>query len=154
VARVYVFRRQDGSGAGELLSYELRFREDDFTEMHFPREFTELFPGDGLLALIASLGEAEVDREAGSLRTKTRQERIREIMPDRALVIETLGKPTARWTERDGRERIFYRYLLETPDSEAGAEPRKAFGRFHFEGDSLRRVDACYAGHVFTFDIP
>ena len=152
--RIYDFVREGGSGPGGLLSYELRFREDRFTEMRFPAEFSELFPGDGLRALITSLGEAELDRDERSLRARTREERIREIMPDRRRVIEALGSPTARWTEKDGRERIFYRYLLETPDSSEQPVRRKAFGRFHFEGEALRRVDAAFAGHVFTFDIP
>ena len=153
VFRGYDFRRDDGSGPGEVLSYDLRFEGDWFTEMNFPPEMTPLFEKDALESMIASLGRAEVDRKLGNLRTVTRSERIREIMPDRAGVIAVLGEPTARWFEDDGRERIFYRYQLETPQS-AGSIRRKAFGRFHFEGDVLRRVDAAFAGHVFTFDIP
>jgi len=152
--RVYDFVREEGSGPGGLLRYELRFSEDRFTEMRFPPEFSGLFPGDGLRALIASLGEAEVDRGERSLTARTREERIREVMPDRRRVVEILGSPTARWTGKDGRERIFYRYVLETPDSDGKPDRRKAFGRFHFEGEALRRVDASFAGHVFTFDIP
>ena len=153
VLRGYDFRRDGGSGPGEVLSYDLRFEEEWFTEMNFPPEMTPLFAEGSLESLIASLGSAEVNRELGSLRTETRSERIREVMPDRAGVIAALGEPTARWLEEDGRERIFYRYHLEMSPL-AGSSRRKAFGRFHFEGEVLRRVDASFAGHVFTFDIP
>ncbi len=152
--RLYVFHLDEGEGPASVLDYDLRFDEDLFVEMIFPDEFADLFPEDALVALLASLGDAETDRRSEGLTAKVRKDRIRELMPKRARVLEVLGKPSEKWRERDGLDRLYYRYELETVSTGLKPHETRAFGRFHFDGQELRKVDASFAGHVFSFEIP
>jgi len=155
LGRIYDFRRDGGQGgSGSLLEYELRFRDDRFMEMRFPSEFSALFPEDGLVALLSSLGEAETDRREKELRAKVLRRRVRRIMPDRDRVLDILGAPSEQWREKDGLERLFYRYELETSTPGLRPHEKRAFGRFYFEGRILKKVDASLGGHVFSFEIP
>jgi len=155
VGRRYVFHLVGGSeDPRATLEYALRFEEDFFTEMHFPAEFCTLFPEDAMQSLLASLGSAETDRESESVRARIRKKRVRELMPDPARVQEALGPPSHRWKERDGLVRLLYDYKLETSTTGLKPHQTRAFGRFHYEGEVLRKVDASFAGRVFTFEIP
>ncbi len=154
VGRSYVFHLDEGTGSGSVLDYDLRFDDDLFEEMHFPEEFRELFPEDVLVALLASLGDAKADRRTENVSAKIRKERIRELMPSRSRVLEVLGKPSEKWRERDGLDRLYYRYQLETVTRDLKPHETRAFGRFHYEGEVLKKVDASFAGHVFSFEIP
>lgn len=153
--RLYVFNLEGGSSDPRAeLEYELRFEKDLLVEMHFPGEFTELFPEAALQEFLTSLGSAEADRESEGIRAKLRREKVRDLMPDRARVLESLGEPSHRWREKDGLERLLYRYDLDTKSEDLEPHKRRAFGRFHYEGDVLRKVDASFGGHVFSFEIP
>jgi len=155
LSRTYTFHLDDGSQDPRArLEYELRFESDLFVEMHFPEEFSTLFPEDALRELLSSLGDAETDRRSEGMRARLRKNRVRELMPNRARVLEALGEASHRWREKDGLERLLYRYDLETESSHLEPHKRRAFGRFHFEGETLIKVDASFGGHVFSFEIP
>jgi hypothetical protein len=155
ISRYYAFNLESKSaGPGSLLEYELQFGGDLFREMHFPPEFSDLFREGALIALLTSLGEAEANRKTENLRVELRQEKIRQLMPDKRRVLEALGKPSSQWQEKDGLDRLLYRYDLDTRSSNLKPHQKRAFGRFHFEGETLRKVDASFGGHVFSFEIP
>ncbi len=155
LSRQYAFHIEGRSdGDGTLLEYDLHFERELFREMHFPSEFSDLFLEDALIALLTSLGEAETNRKTESLRAEVRQERIRQLMPDKRRVLEVLGNPSDQWRERDGLDRLLYRYNLDTRSVGLKPHQKRAFGRFHFEGETLRKVDASFGGHVFSFEIP
>ncbi len=152
--RLYVFHLDGGEGPASVLDYDLRFDEDLFEKLVFPEEFADLFPEDVLVAFLTSLGDAETDRRSEGLRAMILKDRVRELMPSRERVLEVLGKPSEKWRERDGLDRLYYRYELETESTGLKPYETRAFGRFHYEGQELRKVDASFAGHVFSFEIP
>lgn len=151
--RAYEFEKL-GNGALDVsvLSYRLRFRDQMLVEVRFPSEFRRLYPEGTLETILASLGDADVDKSSRTSKSNLTRQRFRSLLPSRDQVRRVLGEPS----ELDGSgeaETWVYRYQLRTPNLELPEDDIRAVGRFHFRGPVLTRIDAGYSGREFRFDI-
>lgn len=151
--RTYAFR-QVPDGRTPLV-YRMDFRDGMLVALHFPAQFTELYPEAAIRELLASLGRAEVERKTASTRSSLRR-RLCEQLPDSVQVERALGPPSERgFDPEQGARRWLYRYRILTATTGKKEEKRRAWGRFWFGEDAaLVRVDAGIGKHELRFDIP
>jgi len=151
--RVYAFT-QVPDGRAPLV-YRMGFRDGLLVELHFPEQFTELYPEAAIRELLESLGRAKVERETASTRSSLRR-RLCEQLPDSTRVESALGPPSERdFDPALGARRWLYRYRILTSTTGKKEEKRRAWGCFWFgEGAELVRVDAGIGKHELRFDIP
>jgi len=149
---VYAFHKDPPDGSAPLV-YRLGFAGDRLERVEFPAQFTQLYPEDGLSALLASLGGAELDRRERRARARLAREQLAAGLPDRAGVDSALGAPSERVPEADG-ETWTYRYRLETVTTGEAERKRRAVGQFSFDSaGSLRQLAAGIGRHNLTFDV-
>lgn len=149
---VYAFHKEPPDGSAPLV-YRLGFAEDRLARIEFPAQFTQLYPEDGLSALLAALGSAELDRRERRARARLAREQLAAGLPDRAGVDSALGAPSERVQEGDS-ETWTYRYRLETVTTGEAERKRRAFGQFRFDpAGRLQQLATGIGRHDLTFDV-
>lgn len=150
--RVYAFVKDPPDGSPPLV-YRLGFAGDRLARIEFPAQFTPLYPEDGLRELLASLGEADLDRGERRARARLARERLAAELPDRPRVAAVLGAPSER-VEEAGEEIWHYRYRLDTRTEGKAERKRRARGEFRFDGEGrLTRLAAGIGKHELRFDV-
>ncbi|MBM4116639.1 hypothetical protein FJ251_02710 [bacterium] len=149
---VYAFHKEPPDGSAPLV-YRLGFAEDRLARVEFPAQFTQLYPEDGLSALLSALGGAELDRRERRARARLAREQLAAGLPDRAGVDSILGAPTERVQDADS-ETWTYRYRLETVTTGEAERKRRAFGQFRFDpAGRLQQLATGIGRHDLTFDV-
>ena len=153
--RIYEFEKHPADG-GEVLAYDFLFVEDMLVEILFPRQFSELYPGDSLAEFLRALGGADVAKREKSARSDSFDAKYIDALPRRELTLRVLGEPSEPpGTCEDGGEFLTYRYRIRTGSIGAKAEKRRSYGRFFYgKSGELIRVEAGIGDHELRFDIP
>ena len=150
--RDYAFAKEPPDGSPPLV-YRFGFEDDLLERIEFPTQFTLLYPDTMLTSLLASLGQADVDKGERSARARLMREQLATSLPDRRRLAAVLGPPVERDSSETG-ERWIYRYRLDTTTQGKAERKRRARGEFVFgpNGDLLS-LEAALGRHALSFDV-
>jgi len=128
------------------------FVDDKLRQISFPERFLKYLSKPLLERMLASMGEAEIDkarRRAGS----RFQARDTVEIPREEQVLDVLGKPYVT-EESDGTKRLIYAYDLKKDNPEPGSNGFSLIMTFKFnkEDDRLRKTEINLRGLKMSLD--